>query len=122
MHDSTKRNPLYLHTGFGNFIIFPVVVTTAAEHTQKKKIYQELNNKTTTNCRWNNFENVVHSLNIINDSCEARESFKGELELGMPSTAIGNCAVILSRGFIKQCVRECRQTTNSRKNHTIYGF
>lgn len=119
MHDSTKRNPLYLHTGFGNFIIFPVVVTTAAEHTQKKKIYQELNNKTTTNCRWNNFENVVHSLNIINDSCEAQ--FYGGARF-----AIDWYRKLFRHPFSRfhpaMCARECRQTTNSRKNYTIYGF
>lgn len=43
-----------------------------------QKIYQELNNKA-TNCRWNNLENVVHSLNIINGSYDPddRRNFHG---------------------------------------------
>ncbi|CRK86299.1 CLUMA_CG000383, isoform A [Clunio marinus] len=48
------ENPLCLPTGLGIFIIFLVVVTTAAEHTKNLTIK-------TTNWRWNNFENVVHT-------------------------------------------------------------
>lgn len=86
-HDQRKLNPLYLHTGFRNFIIFPVVVTTAEVHTKKREFYQKLNNKT-TNCRWNNFYNVVRSLNII---CMKRWKLLGELDSGIVPTSFGLC-------------------------------
>lgn len=58
-------------------LFFRVVVTTTAAHTKNERI---LNNKT-TNCRWNNFGNVVHSLNIINELCLKDD---GKTNIGEP--------------------------------------
>lgn len=51
----------------GKFIIFGVVVTTKRVATCSGKEGPEDWMRRATNCRWNNFRNVVHSLNIIND-------------------------------------------------------
>lgn len=41
-----KTNPLvYLHTGFGNFIIFPVLLWQQQQRIHKKEMLSELNNK-----------------------------------------------------------------------------
>lgn len=76
--DETK--PLaYLHSlDLGISLFRPVVLTTASRTRKKPRVFiPKLNNKT-TNCRWNNFGNVVHSLNIINGS--EWKKLRGELD------------------------------------------